>query len=61
MAIRGPGGLVEAVGERGPFYRDLFAEAGVRTVLDTACGTGHHAEMFHSWGLASKGLTSARA
>ncbi len=38
-----------------PFYRDLFAEAGVRSVLDTACGTGHHAEMFHSWGLRVEG------
>lgn len=35
-----------------PFYRKLFADAGVRTVLDAACGTGQHAEMFHSWGLS---------
>jgi SAM-dependent methyltransferase len=35
-----------------PFYRKLFADAGIRTVLDAACGTGHHAEMFHSWGLS---------
>jgi SAM-dependent methyltransferase len=35
----------------GPFCRRLFEEAGVRRVLDAACGTGHHAAMFHSWGL----------
>lgn len=34
-----------------PFYRRLFDEAGVRHVLDAACGTGRHAAMFHSWGL----------
>jgi SAM-dependent methyltransferase len=35
----------------GPFFEDLFSEAGVRRVLDAACGTGHHAALFHSWGL----------
>jgi glycine/sarcosine N-methyltransferase len=35
----------------GPFYRRLFEDAGVRRVLDAACGTGHHAAMFRSWGL----------
>src|SRR5690554_942145 len=34
-----------------PFYRRLFEEVGVRRVADVACGTGHHAAMFHSWGL----------
>lgn len=38
-----------------PFYRRLFAEHRVRRVLDTACGTGHHAAMFHRWGLAVEG------
>ena len=33
-----------------PFYRALFKRAGVRDVLDVACGTGRHAAMFHSWG-----------
>jgi SAM-dependent methyltransferase len=35
----------------GPFYRGLFAEIGARRVADVACGTGHHAAMFHSWQL----------
>jgi SAM-dependent methyltransferase len=34
-----------------PLHRRLFQDAGVRRVLDPACGTGHHAAMFHSWGL----------
>ena len=32
-----------------PFYRQLFAQVGVTSVVDVACGTGHHAAMFHSW------------
>lgn len=38
-----------------PFFRELFAESNVQTVLDAACGTGHHVEMFHSWGLVVEG------
>jgi len=37
------------------FFRTVFAEAGVQRVLDAACGTGHHAAMFHRWGLAVEG------
>jgi SAM-dependent methyltransferase len=32
-----------------PFFKNLFARHGVQTVADVACGTGHHAAMFHSW------------
>lgn len=39
----------------GPFYRRLFDRIGVRSVIDVACGTGHHAAMFHSWGLRVEG------
>ena len=38
-----------------PFYRDWFGRAGVRRVLDAACGTGRHAALFHDWGLAVEG------
>lgn len=38
-----------------PFYRRLFARAGIKSVVDVACGTGHHAAMFHSWGLRVQG------
>ena len=38
-----------------PFYRRLFDEIGVRSVLDAACGTGRHAAMFHAWGLRVEG------
>jgi len=39
----------------GPFYRDWFQQIGAKRVLDTACGTGRHAAMFHSWGLEVEG------
>ena len=38
-----------------PFFRRLFAEVGARSVLDSACGTGRHAALFHSWGLRVEG------
>jgi SAM-dependent methyltransferase len=38
-----------------PFYRRLFERLGVRSVIDVACGTGHHAAMFHQWGLRVEG------
>ena len=43
------------LGAEGPFFRRLFEEAGVRRVADVACGTGRHAQMFHSWGLEVEG------
>jgi len=39
----------------GPFFRNLFESHSVRRVADIACGTGHHAAMFHSWGLDVEG------
>lgn len=38
-----------------PFYRRLFTAVGATRVLDTACGTGHHAALFHSWQLQVEG------
>lgn len=38
-----------------PFYRRLFDSLDARVVLDAACGTGHHAAMFHAWGLEVEG------
>jgi len=38
-----------------PFYRQWFQQAGVRRVLDAACGTGRHAAMFNRWGLDVEG------
>jgi len=38
-----------------PFYRQLFDRYNVKSVLDVACGTGHHAGMFHSWSLRVEG------
>jgi glycine/sarcosine N-methyltransferase len=33
-----------------PFFRGVFVERGVRSVLDAACGTGRHAVAFARWG-----------
>jgi SAM-dependent methyltransferase len=38
-----------------PFYRRLFERVGAGSAIDVACGTGHHAAMFHSWGLRVEG------
>ncbi len=38
-----------------PFYRRIFADHDVHRVVDAACGTGHHAAMFHEWGLRVEG------
>lgn len=43
------------LGHEGPMFKRRFEEAGVRRVVDVACGTGHHAARFHSWGLAVEG------
>jgi len=34
-----------------PFFHFWFESIGARRVLDLGCGTGHHAAMFHSWGM----------
>lgn len=39
----------------GAFFRQIVDRIGARRVLDCACGTGHHAAMFHGWGLAVEG------
>lgn len=39
----------------GPFYRRLFEQHNVQSVVDVACGVGRHAAMFHSWGLRVEG------
>ncbi len=37
------------------FLEKLFKLHGVQRVADVACGTGHHAAMFHAWGLDVEG------
>ena len=44
-----------------PFYRSLFERYCVRRVLDVACGSGHHAAMFHEWGLDAEGSDGSPA
>ena len=43
------------------FYRRWFEKLGVRSVVDVACGAGHHAAMFHSWGLCVEGADLSAA
>ena len=38
-----------------PFFRSLFQKHGVGRLADVACGTGHHAALFHSWGIDVEG------
>jgi SAM-dependent methyltransferase len=45
----------------GPFFRSVLESRQVHTVLDAACGTGHHAAMFHGWGLDVKGADISAA
>jgi SAM-dependent methyltransferase len=33
------------------FYQGWFHKIGVESLVDVACGTGRHANMFHKWGL----------
>ena len=39
-----------------PFFRLLFAEHGIRSIIDVGCGTGRHAALFASWGLDVTGV-----
>jgi glycine/sarcosine N-methyltransferase len=39
----------------GPFYRRLFDQHSVHSVVDVACGVGRHAALFHSWNLRVEG------
>jgi SAM-dependent methyltransferase len=34
-----------------PFFRELFEQAGVRSVADVGAGSGRHSLLFASWGL----------
>lgn len=45
----------------GPFFRWLFNRTGARKVLDTACGSGHHVDLFCSWGLEVEGADASAA
>jgi SAM-dependent methyltransferase len=43
------------LGHEAPFYRRLFESVAATCILDAACGTGHHAALFHSWHLRVQG------
>lgn len=45
----------------GGLFRWIFERVGAGKVLDAACGTGHHAAMFHSWGLSVEGADLSAA
>jgi SAM-dependent methyltransferase len=49
------------LGNEEPLYRWLFERVGALSVLDVACGTGHHAAMFHSWKMRVEGADVSEA
>ncbi len=44
-----------------PFLRQQFEAVGARRVLDAACGSGRHAEMFFRWGMEVDGADLSAA
>lgn len=42
-----------------PFFEAVFAEAGVRSVIDVGAGSGRHAVLFGTWGLAVEAVDPA--
>jgi ubiquinone/menaquinone biosynthesis C-methylase UbiE len=44
-----------------PFFRQLFTENHVQSVLDCACGTGRHLFLFHALGLEATGADASAA
>jgi len=44
-----------------PFYRKWLADCNAKRVLDVACGTGHHAMMFHDWSLSVEAADASAA
>jgi SAM-dependent methyltransferase len=44
-----------------PFFRQVFQEAGVASVVDLGCGTGKHAIAFSGWGLRVIGVDPSEA
>jgi SAM-dependent methyltransferase len=47
------------LGHEGPFYRHLFEQVQAQRVVDVACGTGHHAQLFNSWNLTVEGADAS--
>ena len=43
----------------GPFLRTILEEAGCRSVLDAACGSGGHALALARWGYAAAGVDAS--
>ncbi len=46
------GAIEDYLGDEAAFFAKLFAERGVKRVLDCACGTGQHLYMFCGMGLS---------
>lgn len=44
-----------------PFFRWIFEQTKAQSVLDVACGTGHHVNLFRSWGLRVEGADLSEA
>lgn len=44
-----------------PFLQRLFNEKRINKVMDLACGSGHHAKLFHKWGCEVVGVDPSEA
>ncbi|MBZ0265545.1 class I SAM-dependent methyltransferase [bacterium] len=44
-----------------PFFQRLFSEKRITRVLELACGSGHHSQLFHKWGCEVVGVDQSSA
>lgn len=49
------GDIKDYLGPENEFFQDIFRESNIQTVLDCACGTGHHVYMMAKMGLQASG------
>ena len=49
----------QRLAREGPFFQRVFSNVGARRVLDCACGTGHHVDLFARWGMEVVGTDIA--
>jgi len=55
------GTISDYLGDEKTFFEDLFKKYGIKTVLDCACGTGHHLYMLSEMGFTVNGSDYSEA